>query len=169
LGEPRLPRSPHRSATVLRALPMFFSPTLHIILFLAPMFHFTHLILISHYTPHITHTPLNFIVHFLPLFWIIHHRFSHTFFAKITKILKFETPKILFFPFPSSVCSATRVVWHWFSNNSKFLKKNIKISSFSTKKSFLRTVSSLILQCEIHRTKASLSQVHLQKIKSFSK
>jgi len=78
--------------------------------------------------------------------------------------------KMIFFPF--SVCLTARVVWHIFLSNSKIPKKykiwKYKNINIFKQKSFLRTTWSLILHCEIRKSKASSCQVHLQKIKSFS-
>ena len=57
-----------------------------------------------------------------------------------------KIPKIVFL-FSFSVCLTARVIWHIFSSNSKNTKKiqnfqNTKISTFSSKKSFLRTTWS---------------------------
>jgi len=91
---------------------------------------------------------------------------------RVTLILK--NTKNSFISLLVSIWSLASVAWHIFSSNSKAPKntkfQNIKISIFSNKKGhfLLRTTWSLILHCEIRRSKVIPCQIHLKKIKSFS-
>jgi len=89
-----------------------------------------------------------------------------TFFQIIQKNTKNSFLALLVFVRPLASCDTYFQVIQKYEKNINF--QNTKISIFSNKNIFLITTWSLILHCEIRRSKASPCQVHLQKIKSFS-